>query len=307
MTTQIQSIPYQSLGLPRVGNTPLLHLKSLSTNRINIYAKAEWLQPGGSIKARAAHAIITRAIRRGQLNKYKSLLDASSGNTAIAYANLLKTLGWKPTICLPSNASSERKALLKSLGAELILTSPLEGTDGAQQVAAELYRKHPEKYFYADQYSNDENWKAHYNSTAEEIWAQTNGTITHFVAGLGTTGTFTGTGRRLKELGNINLIALQPDSPLHPLEGWKHLATAKVPSIYDDALADTIISVDADAALSLIKFVARREDLWISPSAAANLWGALQIGSTISEGTIVTTLADNLDRYAEVRKEIFGS
>jgi cysteine synthase B len=306
MTTQIQSKSYQTPGLPRVGKTPLLHLKSLSTDKINIYAKAEWLQPGGSIKARAAHAIITRAIRRGQLNRYKSLLDASSGNTAIAYATLLKPLGWKPTICLPSNASLERISLLKSLGAELILTSPLEGTDGAQLVAAELYRKHPEKYFYADQYSNDENWKAHY-ATADEIWYQTNGMITHFVAGLGTTGTFTGTGRRLKELGEVHLISLQPDSPLHPLEGWKHLATAKVPSIYDDSLTDQAISVDAEAALSLIKFVARREDLWISPSAAANLWGALQIGKTISEGTIVTTLADNLDRYAEIRQEIFGS
>ncbi len=306
MTTQIQYTTQISMGLPQVGNTPLIYLKSLSTDRVHIWAKAEWKQPGDSVKARAAHAIITKAIKRGQLTAYKTLLDASSGNTAIAYATLLKHLGWKATICLPSNASAERKNLLKSLGVHLIFTSPLEGTDGAQQVALELYKSHPEKYFYADQYSNDANWLAHYLGTAEEIWTQTKGNITHFVAGLGTTGTFTGTGKRLKELGDVRLIALQPDTPLHPLEGWKHLSTAKIPAIYDARLADEILEIDTSGIFNLIKFIADHENLYVSPSGAANLQGALNIASTIKEGNIVTTIADTLDRYHEVRKEIFG-
>lgn len=305
MTTQIQYPSGITASLPRVGNTPLLLLRSLSTDRVRIWAKAEWEQPGGSIKARAAHAIISKAIRSGGLHHGNSLLDASSGNTAIAYATLLNSLGWKPTICLPANASSERKNILKSLGAELILTSPLEGTDGAQQVARDLYTAHPEKYYYADQYANEANWQAHYFTTAEEIWSQTKGSITHFVAGLGTTGTFTGTGRRLKELGNIKLIALQPDHPFHPLEGWKHLATAKVPLIYDDSLADETRSIDSSGVYDMIRTVAADEGLYISPSGAANLLGALDVASGIEEGNIVTTLADSLDRYQEVHNEIF--
>ena len=169
-------------------------------------------------------------------------------------------IGWKPTICLPSNASAERKNILRSLGAELILTSPLEGTDGAQDVAKELYAANPEKYYYADQYSNDANWQAHYLTTAEEIWAQTNGDITHFVAGLGTTGTFVGTGRRLKELGNVTLISLQPDHPFHPLEGWKHLATAHRPKIYDDTIADATLIIDSSAVYDMVRSIAADED-----------------------------------------------
>jgi cysteine synthase B len=306
MQTQIQNIPRISTALPQVGNTPLLLIKSLSTDRIRIWAKAEWQQPGGSVKARAAHAIISKAIRAGHLNSRNSLLDASSGNTAIAYATLLKHLGWKPTICLPSNASAERKNILKALGAHLILTSPLEGTDGAQQVARETFDSNPGQYFYADQYSNDANWQAHYLNTAEEIWNQTKGNITHFVAGLGTTGTFVGTGRRLKELGNVELVALQPDHPFHPLEGWKHLATAHQPEIYDESVADKILIIDSSGVYDLIKTIAVHEGLYISPSGAANLIGALEVASGIEEGDIVTTLADTLDRYQEVRKEIFG-
>ena len=306
MTTQIQQAPKISFSLPKVGNTPLLLIKSLSTDKVRIWAKAEWEQPGGSVKARAAHAIIKKAIRSGKLHKYNALLDASSGNTAIAYATLLKPSGWKPTICLPANASTERKNILTTLGAELILTSPLEGTDGAQQVAKDLYAAHPEKYYYADQYSNEANWQAHYFTTAEEIWSQTNGNITHFVAGLGTTGTFTGTGRRLKELGDVRLIALQPDHPFHPLEGWKHLATAHVPAIYDDLLADQILPVDTGSTFEMIRFISKNENLFISPSGAANLQGSTQVASQIKEGDIVTTIADTLDRYHEVRKEIFG-
>jgi cysteine synthase B len=306
MLTQIQYHSKITQNLPRVGNTPLLLIKSLSTSKVRIWAKAEWHQPGESVKARAAYAIISKAIRLGQLNQDLQLLDASSGNTAIAYATLLKPLGWKPTICLPSNASAERKNILKALGAELKLTSPLEGTDGAQEVAKDLFHTHPGNYFYADQYSNDANWQAHYFTTAEEIWSQTEGRITHFVAGLGTTGTFTGTGRRLKELGDIQLIALQPDHPFHPMEGWKHLATAHMPRIFDKTLADQTLIIDGSGVFEMIKSIAIHEGLYISPSGAANLLGALEVSSTLEEGDIVTTLADTLDRYSEIRKEIFG-
>lgn len=306
MTTQIKHHP-QSLILPQVGNTPLLLIKSLSSKKVRIWAKAEWEQPGGSVKARAARRIISCAIHNGKLHPNNSLLDASSGNTAIAYATLLRPLGWKPTICLPSNASSERKNILRALGAELILTSPLEGTDGAQQVARQLYEAHPEKYYYADQYSNEANWKAHYYTTAEEIWKQTLGKITHFVAGLGTTGTFTGTGRKLRELGEVRLIGLQPDQPFHPLEGWKHLLTANVPRIYDASLADEIRIIDTNATFEMIRFMAHREHLYLSPSAAANLQGAVDVASTLEQGDVVTTLADTLDRYSEVKKEIFNA
>ncbi len=235
------------------------------------------------------------------------MLDASSGNTAIAYATLLQPLGWKTTICLPANASMERKNILRNLGAELILTSPLEGTDGAQRVAKELSDAHPETYFYADQYSNAANWKAHYFHTAEEIWQQTQGSVTHFVSGLGTTGTFTGTGKRLKELGEIHLVALQPDQPLHPLEGWKHLDTARVPSIYDSQLADETRMIQTDQTFDFIRFMAKHEGLHLSPSSAANLQGAHQIAKEIKTGVIVTTLPDTLDRYGEIRNEIFKS
>jgi S-sulfo-L-cysteine synthase (O-acetyl-L-serine-dependent) len=305
--TTLTSTKNISALLPKVGNTALLLIKSLSTDCVQIWAKAEWQQPGGSIKARAAHSIISKAIHENQLNEYNSLLDASSGNTAIAYATLLKPLGWTPTICLPSNASAERKNILRYLGAELILTSPLEGTDGAQRVAKELFAANPEKYFYADQYSNPANWQAHYFHTAEEIWSQTQGSITHFVAGLGTTGTFTGTGKRLKELGVVKLVALQPDQPLHPLEGWKHLETAHIPVIYDDQLADEINDVPTADTFSFIRYIAKHEGLKLSPSAAANLQGAAQVAKSIKKGVIVTTLADTLDRYQEVKQEIFNT
>jgi len=305
MTTQLLTKNIYSL-LPKVGNTALLLIKSLSTDGVQIWAKAEWQQPGGSIKARAAHAIISNAIHLGYLHEFNALLDASSGNTAIAYATLLKPLGWKPTICLPANASGERKNILRQLGAELILTSPLEGTDGAQKVAKDLSLADPGKYFYADQYSNPANWQAHYSTTAEEIWVQTQGSVTHFVAGLGTTGTFTGTGKRLKELGDVKLIALQPDQPLHPLEGWKHLETAKVPGIYDAGLADEVKFIPTAETFAFIDYVARHEGLYLSPSSAANLQGAVQVAREIKKGVIVTPLPDTLERYHEVKKEIFN-
>ena len=307
MTTHTQIVSKIPVQLPQVGNTPLLLIKSLSTDKVRIWAKAEWQQPGGSVKARAAHAIISKAIRSGKLHKHNTLLDASSGNTAIAYATLLRHIGWKPTICLPSNASAERKNILRALGAELILTSPLEGTDGAQEVARALYIAHPNQYYYADQYSNEANWQSHYLTTAEEIWTQTKGNITHFVAGLGTTGTFVGTGRRLKELGQVTLVSLQPDHPFHPLEGWKNMATAHRPKIYDDTIADKSLIIDSSAVFDMIISIATREGLYISPSGAANLLGAHEVAAGIKEGDIVTTLADTLDRYTEIKKEIFGT
>lgn len=306
MQTQVQNIFKRTTSLPQVGNTPLLPIRSLSHDNVHIYAKAEWHQPGGSVKARAAHAIIQKAIRSGKLHVGNKLLDASSGNTAIAYATLLNHIGWKPTICLPSNASSERKNILTSLGADLILTSPLEGTDGAQAVAKDLYLSYPDQYYYADQYSNPANWQAHYFTTAEEIWQQTHGEITHFVAGLGTTGTFTGTGRRIRELGAVKLIALQPDHPFHPMEGWKHLETAHTPAIFDKTLADETLIVPAGEVHDMIRFIAVHEGLFISPSGAANLLGAVQAAASLKQGTIVTTLADSLERYPETKKEIFG-
>jgi cysteine synthase B len=229
----------------QIGNTPVHEVsRQLYHNaKVSIFGKMEWLQLGGSIKARAAYAIIKDAIERHQLNERTILLDATSGNTGIAYAAIAREIGLKVSLCLPENASQERKEILTSLGVDIIYTSPFEGTDGSQQVAQDLVKKDPHKYFYADQYKNENNWKAHYHTTALEILRQVPN-ITHFVAGLGTTGTFVGTGRRLRELRpEVKLIALQPDSALHGLEGWKHLQTAVVPKIYDDTVADEIIDV----------------------------------------------------------------
>ncbi len=227
-----------------VGNTPLLPLKKIFSKKdVHLFAKEEWKQLSGSVKCRPAYNIVRKAIENGELNYDTALLDATSGNTGIAYAAIGEKLGIKVVLCLPENASKERKEILQSLGAEIILTSRFEGTDGAQGVAKELTQKYPGKYFYADQYKNDNNWKAHYHTTAVEIFNELPG-ITHFVAGLGTTGTFIGTGRRLKELNpGIHLTSLQPDSALHGLEGWKHLETAVVPTIYDSSLADDNLEV----------------------------------------------------------------
>lgn len=306
MSTILQHT-FRPLILPKVGQTPLIRIKSLSTPTVSVWAKTEWQQPGGSVKARAARNIILQAIQCGALHQYNSLLDASSGNTAIAYATLLQPLGWRPTICLPANASSERKNILSALGAKLILTSPLEGTDGAQQVARDMAEENPGAYYYANQYANAANWQAHYYTTAEEIWKQTNGQVTHFVAGLGTTGTFTGTGRKLKELGDVQLIALQPDQPMHPLEGWKHLETAVRPKIYDPSLADENLIIDTEETFEMIRYIAAHEGLYLSPSSAANLQGARSIAQHLTHGNIVTILPDHLDRYAEVKKIIFSS
>ncbi len=290
-----------------IGNTPLFPITRLHANEnVKIFAKLEWQQLGGSVKSRPAFNIIKNAILSGELSPEKRLLDATSGNTGIAYAAIGAALGIPVTICLPENASEERKTILKAYGAEIIFTSKFGSTDEAQEIAQELSLKNPDKYYYARQYQNEANWKAHYHTTAEEIWRQTNGEITHFVAGLGTTGTFTGSSRRLRELNpDIRLISLQPDSALHGLEGWKHLETAIVPTIYDPTIAHQNLEMDTYNAYDTIKQVAAKEGLLISPSAAANLNGALQVADQLDAGVIVTVFPDNAEKYSEVINNLF--
>lgn len=289
----------------RVGRTPLHRINNLPLKPgVTVYAKKEWEQLSGSVKARAAYNIFRTAIEQGQLTKDKILLDATSGNTGIAYAAIGKMLDIKVSLCLPENASQERKDILRSLGAEIIFTSKFEGTDGAQQKAKLLAAEHPDKYFYADQYKNDNNWKAHYFSTAPEIISEVPG-ITHFVAGLGTTGTFVGTGRKLKEWKpSVQLISLQPDTALHGLEGWKHMETAIVPRIYDDSVADEEDWISTEETYATLQQAHKHEGLLLSPSSAANLAGALRIAGRISKGVIVTVFPDNADKYSEVIKKL---
>jgi cysteine synthase B len=290
----------------KIGNTPLHHFSNdlVNNKNVKLVGKMEWMQLGGSVKARAGYSIIRNAIENGQLTEDIILLDATSGNTGIAYAAIAKEVGVKVSLCLPENASKERKEILSELGVDIIYTSPLEGTDGSQRVAKDLVDKNPGKYFYADQYKNENNWKAHYNTTAIEILNQVP-TITHFAAGMGTTGTFVGTGRRLREMNpSIRLIAFQPDSALHGLEGWKHLETAIVPKIYDPSVADELIEVTTEESYEMLKRVYEVEGLLLSPSSAANIAGALNVAAKIKEGTIVTILPDNSDKYSEVIKKL---
>jgi len=289
----------------KIGNTPLHRVTRLFTKKnVHIYAKKEWMQLSGSVKARAAYNIIRKAIESGDLSRRRTLLDATSGNTGIAYAHIAKQLGIPVALCLPENASQERKDILQSLGVRLILTSRFEGTDGAQQVAKSLAEEDPETYYYADQYKNQNNWKAHYHTTATEIYKALP-RITHFIAGLGTTGTFVGTGRRLRELKpSIQLISLQPDFALHGLEGWKHMETALVPKIYDPSVADANYEVSTEEAHDMIKAAYKYEGLLLSPSSAANLAGAIRIAQQLDEGTLVTVLPDNADKYSEIIKKL---
>jgi len=289
----------------QIGHTPLHPVTQLFRKKnVHIYAKKEWMQLSGSVKARAAYRIIRSAIESGNLTQGKTLLDATSGNTGIAYAHIARLLNIPVALCLPENASRERKEILQSLGARLILTSRFEGTDGAQQVAKALADENPDTYFYADQYKNENNWKAHYYSTAPEIFAELP-YITHFVAGLGTTGTFVGTGRRLRELRpSIKLISLQPDAALHGMEGWKHLETAIVPEIYDPTVADADYAVSTEEAYETIKAAYRNEQLLLSPSAAANLAGTIRIARQLEEGILVTVLPDNAEKYSEIIQKL---
>jgi cysteine synthase B len=291
----------------KIGHTPLYRISKLfSKPGVTIYAKQEWMQLSGSVKARAGYNIFRSAIEKGQLSRNKILLDATSGNTGIAYAAVGHNLQVPVTLCLPENASRERKEILQSLGANIIFTSKYEGTDGAQAVAKELATANPGKYFYADQYKNDNNWKAHYHTTAPEIVEAVPG-ITHFVAGLGTSGTFVGTSRRLRELNPaVQLISLQPDNPLHGMEGWKHMETAVVPTIYDATIADQNLEVGTEEAYEILKAAYKHEGLLLSPSAAANLAGAIRVAEKLDTGNVVTVFPDNADKYSEVIKKLIG-
>lgn len=286
-----------------VGETPLYPLRSFSTDKVKIYAKLEWQQLGGSVKTRPAYNMIKQAILSGELEQHHTILDATSGNTGIALATIAASLGLKIKLVLPENASTMRQSILRKLGVDLVLSSPYGGTDEARQVAREIYAKMDFPYFYIDQYNNENNWKAHFITTGPEIWRQSSNAITHFVTGLGTTGSFIGTSRRLKQYNSdIECIGLQPDGPLHGLEGWKHLETAEVPGIYDNKVADQIAEVSSYDAFKMIDQVAKKEGLLISPSSAANLVGALAVAKKIAQGNIVTLFPDDASKYTEIYK-----
>jgi S-sulfo-L-cysteine synthase (O-acetyl-L-serine-dependent) len=300
--------------LDRIGNTPLVRLERISANLpgIQILGKAEWVNPGGSVKDRAASSIVADAQKRGLLSpgsgKHggKHLLDATSGNTGIAYAMLGAAMGFPVTLCVPANVSLERKRILAAYGANVVWTDPADGSDGAIRTARAMAANEPEKYFYADQYGNDANWRAHYLGTANEIWEQTDGQLTHFVAGLGTSGTFVGTTRRLKELNpEIQCISMQPDSPFNGLEGLKHMATAIVPPIYDATLADRNIDMETEAAYAMAKRLARTEGLLVGVSSAAAVATCVRIAEEEAahgrDAVIVTILADAADKYLSER------
>lgn len=291
--------------LDLVGNTPLLRLAKVTADLpagVTIHAKAEMRNPGGSVKDRPGLAMIRDGIARGLLTPDKTILDATSGNTGIAYAMVAAALGYRVELCLPRNASEERKRILRAYGATLVLTDPAEGSDGAIREARRRYAADPDRYFYPDQYNNDANWRAHYLTTGPEIWEQTAGTATHFVAGLGTSGTFMGTGRRLREYNpGIRLVAMQPDGPFHGLEGLKHMATAIVPGIYDPDFADEIVTVSTEEAHAMVKRLAREEGLMAGISAAANVVASLKVAERLTAGTIVTILCDGADKYLSER------
>lgn len=288
--------------LASIGNTPLFRLRNIARELhtgIELYVKAEHMNPGGSVKDRAALAMIQDGEQSGALASDKTIIDATSGNTGIAYAMIGAFLGYPVSLCIPANASSERKNILRAYGAKVIETNPAESTDGAQRHARELAANEPEKYFYPDQYNNHANWRAHYSHTGAEIFEQTNGRVTHFLAGLGTTGTFVGTSRRLKECDpRIKVIAAHPDSPMHGLEGMKHLKSALVPGIYDPNLADINIDVSTDDALEMAARLGHEEGLLVGPSSGANVWSALKLARTLSPGSVVVTiLCDRGERY----------
>jgi len=290
--------------LDMIGRTPLVRLNRFEaeTPGVELYAKAEWQNPGGSVKDRAAARMILDGEARGALTPKRTILDATSGNTGIAYAMVGAARGYKVKLCVPENASSERKLILRALGAELVLTNPLESTDGAIREARRLYQSDPERYFYPDQYNNEANWQAHYDTTAPEIIEQTSGRLTHFVAGLGTSGTFMGTGRRLREANpSIKLISFQPDSPLHGLEGLKHMETAIVPGIYDPSLADEDMRVSTEDAYTMVKRLAREAGLLVGISGGAALAGALKVAKNTRNAVIVTIFPDSADKYMSER------
>ena len=287
--------------LDAIGNTPLLELARVAREvpGLRLYAKAEHRNPGGSVKDRPARSMLLDGIARGLLASGKTILEATSGNTGIADAMLGRALGFPVKLCVPAKASAERKAILTAYGAELVFTDPLEGADGAIREARALAAAEPEKYFYPDQYSNPANWRAHFETTGPEIWRDTDGKLTHFVAGLGTTGTFCGITRYLKsKSASVRCISMQPDGPIHGLEGMKHMGSQMVPPIYDPTLADGELTVETEAAYAMCRRLAREEGVFVGPSAAANVVAALQIGrETSGPATIVTVLCDGGEKY----------
>jgi cysteine synthase B len=284
-----------------IGRTPLVRLHRFERDvpaGVELYAKAEWQNPGGSVKDRAAASMILDGEARGVLTPGKTILDATSGNTGIAYAMVGAAKGYRVKLCVPDNASPERKLILRALGAELVLTDPLEGTDGAIREARRLYADDPDRYFYPDQYNNDANWRAHYDTTAPEIIEQTSGRLTHFVAGLGTSGTFVGTSRRLRRFNpRIRLISFQPDSPFHGLEGLKHMASAIVPGIYDPTLADDDLRISTERAHAMVRRLAREEGLLVGISSGAALAASLDVARGVDAGVIVTIFPDGAEKY----------
>jgi cysteine synthase B len=292
----------QSTLLDRIGNTPLVEIRLAQRGDVRVLAKAEFFNPGGSVKDRAALNMIRRGEQTGQLYPGKILLDSTSGNTGIAYAMICAAKEYRVKLCLPANASPERKQILQAYGAELVLTDAREGSDGAIRVCQSIYQQDPKTYFYPDQYSNPANWQAHYETTGPEIIEQTDGRVTHFVAALGTTGTFTGITRRLKhDLPGVRCISVQPASPLHGLEGTKHMPTSIKPKIYDPGLADDNLWIETEDAYALARRLAREEGLLVGISAAANVLAATRVAEEVSKkqqsGVVVTILCDGGQKY----------
>ena len=285
-----------------IGHTPLLRLRLLDAaleQGVQVFAKAEHLNPGGSVKDRAALSMILEGERTGRLKPGMTILDATSGNTGIAYAMIGASRGYRVKVCLPRNAGAARKRILKSYGVEIVETDPMLATDGAQLIARDIFAGDPEKYFYPDQYNNDANWLAHYETTANEIWEQTGGQVTHFVTGLGTSGTFVGVARRLQELNpRVKAVAVQPESPLHGLEGLKHMATAMTPGIFDPTLVAETLEVATEDALLMTGRLAREEGLLVGPSSGANVVAAWRLAVSLSRpAVVVTVLCDGGERY----------
>ena len=301
---QAVAVSTASTLLDQIGNTPLLRLRKLDSQfaDVEIYAKAEFFNPGGSVKDRAALNMILEGERTGRLTRDRTLLDATSGNTGIAYAMIGALKGYKVKLCLPGNASHERKQILKAYGAEMLFSDPGEGSDGAIRLCREIYESNPPAYFYPDQYNNSSNWRAHFDTTGHEIIEQTAGSITHFVACMGTSGTFMGTSRRLKrDLPQVQCISAQPSSGFHGLEGLKHMPTAIVPGIYDPELADDNLWVETEDAYRMTRWLGRHEGLLVGMSSGANVWSALQVARRLdaegSRGVIVTVLCDGATKY----------
>lgn len=287
--------------LGAVGNTPLINLQRLSSTPVEIYAKAEWHNPSGSVKDRPAASILREALHSGELGNGRCLLDSTSGNMGIAYATLSASIEVPVHLTLPANANDARKGILNALGAQITLTDPLEGSDGARHVAAALAAENPDRYYYADQYSNPANWRAHFETTGPEILSDTDGRVTHFVAGLGTTGTVVGTGRYLKEAApEVQIVAFQPESPLHGLEGLKNLPSSEVPEIFDPLLPDEILEIKTEDAYAMARRLAREEGLLVGPSSAAAAVAALALAEQIDSGVIVALFADSGLKYLDL-------